>query len=133
MALGELRDGLKRRDEQIEFLMQVHDASQECEWVPVPGAASSPSSTTQSPQTASHAGRGAGGSPFAAARHINSAAGSTASRAANANGGGAAGGSAASEFAAAIAAMGPWQCKACTLRNEATRMLCEACSTDRFS
>ena len=33
-----LRDEVKRRDEQIEFLMQVHDASQECEWVPEGGA-----------------------------------------------------------------------------------------------
>lgn len=35
VLIAELRAGVKRRDEQVEFLMQVHDASQECEWVPV--------------------------------------------------------------------------------------------------
>ena len=131
--MAELRDGLQRRDEQIEFLMQVHDASQECEWVPVPSASARGSAPRPSPQAAANTGRGAGGSPFAAARHINSAAGSAAGSAANGGGSAAAGGSASSEFAMAIAAMGPWQCKACTLRNEASRTLCEACNTDRFS
>lgn len=35
VEVTELRAGNARRDEQISFLMQVHDASQECEWVPV--------------------------------------------------------------------------------------------------
>ena len=29
----ELRAQIQRRDEQIEFLMQVHEATQDCEWV----------------------------------------------------------------------------------------------------
>eukprot|EP00966_Prymnesium_polylepis_P259222 5987662-Prymnesium_polylepis.1 len=29
----ELRAQIGRRDEQVEFLMQVHDATQDCEWV----------------------------------------------------------------------------------------------------
>ena len=31
----ELRAGTGRRDEQIAFLMQVHDATQSCEWIEV--------------------------------------------------------------------------------------------------
>lgn len=42
VEVSELKAGATRRDEQIAFLMQVHDASQECEWVPVNGAAPPP-------------------------------------------------------------------------------------------
>ena len=43
VEVTELRAGNARRDEQISFLMQVHDASQECEWVPVgAGGAAAP-------------------------------------------------------------------------------------------
>ena len=130
-----MQDGLKRRDEQIEFLMQVHDASKECEWVPVLGTPShdpshAPSASTAGTSVVPGAVRGAGGSPYAAARHINSGLGS--------GGGGAghngAGGAAVAEltFGQAVAALGPWQCHVCTLRNEAARTLCEACGSDRF-
>ena len=107
----ELKAGLTRRDEQVQFLMQVHDASQECEWVPVHGACCSPGNTSHNSSSGSPA-RGAGGSPYAAARHIN---GSTSS-----------GG-----FTAMVTASQPWQCKACTLRNAGGRTMCEACGTDR--
>ena len=139
VQIRELQDGLKRRDEQIEFLMQVHDASKECEWVPVLGVVSgAPSHDPSHVPSASPVGtsvvpgavRGAGGSPYAAARHINSGLGS---------GGGGAGrngavGAAVAEltFGQSVAAPGPWQCHVCTLRNEAARTLCEACGSDRF-
>ena len=135
VQIREMQDGLKRRDEQIEFLMQVHDASKECEWVPVLGTPShdpshAPSASTAGTSVVPGAVRGAGGSPYAAARHINSGLGS--------GGGGAghngAGGAAVAEltFGQAVAALGPWQCHVCTLRNEAARTLCEACGSDRF-
>ena len=146
VQIREMQDGLKRRDEQIEFLMQVHDASKECEWVPVLGTprcewvpvlgtpshdpSHAPSASTAGTSVVPGAVRGAGGSPYAAARHINSGLGS--------GGGGAghngAGGAAAAEltFGQAVAALGPWQCHVCTLRNEAARTLCEACGSDRF-
>ena len=38
IARSEMQAGLARRDEQIEFLMQVHDASQEHDWVPAGGS-----------------------------------------------------------------------------------------------
>ena len=140
VQIREMQDGLKRRDEQIEFLMQVHDASKECEskeceWVPVLGTPShdpshAPSASTAGTSVVPGAVRGAGGSPYAAARHINSGLGS---------GGGGAGrngavGAAVAEltFGQAVAALGPWQCHVCTLRNEAARTLCEACGSDRF-
>ena len=145
VQIREMQDGLKRRDEQIEFLMQVHDASKECEWVPVLGTpcewvpvlgtdshdpSHAPSASTAGTSVVPGAVRGAGGSPYAAARHINSGLGS--------GGGGAghngAGGAAVAEltFGQAVAALGPWQCHVCTLRNEAARTLCEACGSDRF-
>ena len=103
-----LREDLKRRDEQIEFLMQVHDASQSCEWVDTTTAntandAEMAASLAEAMRLSGAGGPSWQGSPASVAR-------SAARRNANA---------------------GSWQCGACTLKNESARTLCEACGTER--
>lgn len=138
VAMAELRSGSKRRDEQIEFLMQVHDASQECEWISVvpDGAPASPGNASggaaaNAASSPSSLVRGAGGSPFAAVRHINSGL-SVASATSILSSGGSGSPAVQQGFAEAMAALSPWQCSTCTLRNDATRTMCDACGSDRF-
>jgi hypothetical protein len=133
VELGELRAGTRRRDQQIEFLMQVHDASQSCEWIDttggggggggggVVGGSSSLgggcSTTGESVMISSSLTQLLGlgvGSPVRSSvsnNGINTPRGSG--------------------FAVARSLTGPWACSACTLRNDAVRTMCEACGTDR--
>jgi hypothetical protein len=129
VELAALRSGVTRRDEQVDFLMQVHNASQECEWVPVSGGGGDLVGATASLRSLCTSGLGAGptssmlseavtvrnasGSPIAAARHLNGAHTGTAAT------------------ARATVGAAEWQCKICTLRNIAARTLCEACGGDR--
>lgn len=108
VEVSELKGGLKRRDEQIKFLMQVHDASQNCEWIDTNAA-----STANDAQMAAS---------LAAALRMSDAGGPSWQ------------GSPASVALAArrsASAAGPWQCGVCTLKNESTRTLCDACGSDR--
>jgi hypothetical protein len=131
VEVSELKGGLKRRDEQIKFLMQVHDASQNCEWIDTNAAstandaqmaaslAASLQNTTTASSTANDAQMAAS---LAAALRMSDAGGPSWQ------------GSPASVALAArrsASAAGPWQCGVCTLKNESTRTLCDACGSDR--
>ena len=102
IEIAELRASLQRRDEQIEFLMQVHDASQSCEWVDTTTASTSHDAEMAASMAAAMRLSAEGGLSGAAQPPRRSAGRS-----------------------------GTWECAVCTLQNEAGRTLCEACGSER--
>ena len=113
VEVAELKRNLRDRDEQIEFLMQVHDASQSCEWVDTTTA-----STANDAQVAAS---------MAAAMSLglDRAGGSS-------QGSSSPGSMSLGQGAPRVRRnTGPWQCGMCTLKNEGARTLCEACGSER--
>ena len=133
-----LRDEVKRRDEQIEFLMQVHDASQSCEWVDTTAAAAANDSQMAAAMAGSMSlgGRAAGSSAatdsdsqMAAAMAASMSLGRPAVPGSPGNVALAQGGP--RPLPASRRNAGPWQCGTCTLKNDSARTMCEACGSDR--
>lgn len=153
IAVAELQAGLKRRDEQVEFLMQVHDASQVCEWVPTNESTADGSSHGGGCAGSILGGSGSAafgatatsigcGGAFAAgglgtdrswrSAEVAAALGARSSMSCDNNNSYSPSGMAArSPAVRAAVTLGSWQCRACTLRNDASRTMCEACGADR--
>jgi hypothetical protein len=134
VEISELKAGLKRRDEQIEFLMQVHDASQSCEWVDT-AAASTANDAEMAASLAAAMRLSEAGGPSAANTANDAEMAASLAAAMRLSDGPPAQGSPASVALAARRNAnnntGPWQCGVCTLKNESARTLCEACGSER--
>ena len=131
VVVAEMQAGMKRRDEQIEFLMQVHDASQGCEWVSASSGSRSVCGATPSASSVAYAGNQHVGSLGTDAERLGASWRSAEVAAALANtrqtAGGSCGSGLNSPAAHAVFARELWQCRRCTLRNSGMRTLCEAC------